>query len=1017
MPSDISGFTFFKSYPEPAFVMDTAGIILDANAKFAERFAIPIEECCGRNVYDDIVNVLHMLEIAAGRKGKADEVLRTGKHISFEDEQEGKTLRSTIYPVCSQEGEITLLIVIIQDVTEEKKAERAVQKDLTVYKAILDAIPGAVVIVNANRQVKECNQHALGIIGNGQNELHEIDLLETIHPDDRDGLKSILFNILNFGFEDFTEARMCKHGTKIYKWYSLHGRKIMIDNEPHVLGIGINIDEQKKSSEALFESKIWLDQALDAARAGIWEADVENGMNVWSDGTWKLYGLEKGTAHASTELWASTIHPDDREMAIHAIESAVRNETEIYFEYRVCHPDFTIHWLMERGIPLCDLHSKAVRYVGTVIDITERKQVESALIDSKTRLCQALDAAHAGVWELDLIAFENFWSDEIWNLFGLERGDKPPTFQLWNSIIHPDDREMASLAITTAATKCENLNTEYRICHPDGSIHWLLSRGKPLYDRDGFVNRYIGTVIDITDQKQAETALIDNKIRFNLALEASHAGVWEWILGTDDIIWSDEIWALFGIKKSLSKPSFQMWINAIHPDDRDRVIRNVTESLRNGTELPIEYRICYPNGSIHWLFGRSKPFRDKNGIITRYIGAVIDITESKRIENELNENRNQLDLTLQKSRMGLWDLDLKTHIVLRTPEHDHIFGYETLLPHWTYEMFLDHIISDDREEVKKQFEAAVENYSGWNIECRIKRKDEKIRWIWATGGYHHDHEGNIVRVTGTIQDITDRKMAEQERELLQRELQQTQKMERVGQIAGSIAHDFNKLLTTMLVNTDFVLNQIDETDPHFEKIVEIRKAASRSAELTNQLLAFARTQLTKPKAVSLDIEIDDIFPMLRRLIRNNIEIIWHKRDDAAYVQIDPSQIVQIVFNLCVNARDAIADIGTITIETKTEKVGQADCADGHPCLKQGDYISLSVSDTGSGIDQFTLPHIFEPYFTTKDPGKAAGLGLSTIHGIVKQNDGYIDCRTEPGKGTTFSIYLPKYESPESASQI
>jgi len=320
MPSVNSGFTFFKSYPEPAFVIDPDGTILDANAKFEERFTKQhVDECRGRNIFKDLSTHLNIPDIATRRKTKADEVMLTGKHVSFEDEQNGRLLRSTIYPVRSAKGKITQLLFVVQDVTEERIAERAVQKDLAVFNALLDAIPGAVVIVDANRQVKGCNRHAQNILlGKSQENLDEVDLFETIHPDDRAGLRRVLSNVLNSGIDDFTEARMRMHDHQEFMWYALHGRKLMIDDQPHVLGIGINIDQLKKAEDALIENKMRFNLALDGARAGVWEADMTTGENVWSGTTRKLYGLEGCNDQASTRLWASTIHPDDREMAIQA---------------------------------------------------------------------------------------------------------------------------------------------------------------------------------------------------------------------------------------------------------------------------------------------------------------------------------------------------------------------------------------------------------------------------------------------------------------------------------------------------------------------------------------------------------------------------------------------------------------------------------------------------------------------------------------------------------------------------
>jgi nitrogen-specific signal transduction histidine kinase/CheY-like chemotaxis protein len=265
-------------------------------------------------------------------------------------------------------------------------------------------------------------------------------------------------------------------------------------------------------------------------------------------------------------------------------------------------------------------------------------------------------------------------------------------------------------------------------------------------------------------------------------------------------------------------------------------------------------------------------------------------------------------------------------------------------------------------------------------------------------------------MSGFIQDITDRKRHEEEREQLQVQFQQAQKMEIVGQLAGGIAHDFNNALSAILGNAELVLGKVDPSLPFVENIRDIKKSASRSANLTRQLLGFARKQVMTPKVFALNEEVENLLPMLRRLIGNHIHFIWRPENDQTCVNIDPSQLDQILINLCINARDAIADNGIITIETKTLHIKASDCASGHPCQTPGAYIRISVSDTGCGVDAKAFPHIFEPFFTTKEVGKGTGLGLSTVYGILKQNKGFIDCRTDMDEGTTFIIYLPVYEA-------
>jgi signal transduction histidine kinase/CheY-like chemotaxis protein len=263
-----------------------------------------------------------------------------------------------------------------------------------------------------------------------------------------------------------------------------------------------------------------------------------------------------------------------------------------------------------------------------------------------------------------------------------------------------------------------------------------------------------------------------------------------------------------------------------------------------------------------------------------------------------------------------------------------------------------------------------------------------------------DEDGEVVQVIESSRDITDW-------EKLQAQLNQAQKLESIGRLAGGVAHDFNNILGVILGHAEMSMVQLDPLHPIYSELQEITKAARRSAELTRQLLAFARKQTVATRILDLNDTIEGMLKMLQRLIGENIELIWLPGKEVWPIRMDPSQIDQILANLCVNARDAIMDVGTITIETGAVTMG-GNCYNDHPEAVPGDYVTLAVSDNGCGMDVETIGKIFEPFFTTKDVGQGTGLGLATIYGIVKQNQGFIQVDSQPGQGTCFKLYLPRH---------
>ncbi len=258
-----------------------------------------------------------------------------------------------------------------------------------------------------------------------------------------------------------------------------------------------------------------------------------------------------------------------------------------------------------------------------------------------------------------------------------------------------------------------------------------------------------------------------------------------------------------------------------------------------------------------------------------------------------------------------------------------------------------------------------------------------------------------------VRDVTGRKQAEEEKAKLEAQLRQAQKMESVGRLAGGVAHDFNNLLTVILGHVELALALVDPTQPLHTNLQEVRKAAQRSADLTRQLLTFARKQTVMPRVLDLNEAVSGTIKMVQRLIGEDIALLWTPGPDLWSIKMDPTQIDQILANLCVNARDAIVGVGTVIIETGNVTLDAAYCAE-YVGLVPGEYVLLVVSDDGCGMDRETQGHLFEPFFTTKGVGQGTGLGLATVYGIVKQNNGFVNVYSEPGQGATFKIYLPRY---------
>ncbi|GFO70055.1 hypothetical protein GMLC_36340 [Geomonas limicola] len=378
-----------------------------------------------------------------------------------------------------------------------------------------------------------------------------------------------------------------------------------------------------------------------------------------------------------------------------------------------------------------------------------------------------------------------------------------------------------------------------------------------------------------------------------------------------------------------------------------------------------------------------------------------DISERKRSEALLRESEDRLRSILKTAIDGFWILDPQGRVLEVNDSYCRMSGYakEELLGEQIGLVEDVELAEETTAHIRRLKDLGKERF-----ETRHRRKDGSSFEVEVSVQYLPS--GMFVAF---IRDLSQRKTDEAERRRLEEQLQQSLKMESVGRLAGGVAHDFNNMLSVIIGHANLALMRLEKGDGQKLRsdLDQIGKAAERSAGLTRQLLAFARKQTIAPKSLDMNLAVKGMLGMLRRIIGENIELSWNPAAGLWPVKMDPSQLDQVLANLCVNARDAIRDVGRIVIEVANRSF-DGNYRATHLEVLGTDYVLLTVRDDGCGMDPETLPHIFEPFFTTKALGEGTGLGLATVYGIVKQNDGFIDVASEPGVGTTFSIYLPRH---------
>lgn len=399
------------------------------------------------------------------------------------------------------------------------------------------------------------------------------------------------------------------------------------------------------------------------------------------------------------------------------------------------------------------------------------------------------------------------------------------------------------------------------------------------------------------------------------------------------------------------------------------------------------------------------PLVGVDGTLYGVLGISEDITEHKKAEKKLVEQTALLSLAGRVASFGGWSVDLSSNICLWS---DEVAAIHEVEPGFSppVEQGINFYAPEWREKIISVFGACATDGTPYDEEMEIITAKGNRRWVRTIGQPEWDSTGKMIRISGSFQDITDRKRDEKKRIELEEQLLASQKMEAIGSLAGGVAHDFNNLLSVILGYTGFAMEALREGDPLKDDLSEVKKASEKAESLTRQLLAFSRKQVLQPVVLNLNQIATGLEKMLGRILGEDVDLVQQLAPDLGLVTADPSQIEQVLMNLVVNARDAMPQGGTLTIKTSNIEIDE-EYASRHVTVSPGAYIQLAVTDTGCGMDAHTKARLFEPFFTTKPKGKGTGLGLSTVYGIVKQSGGDIWVYSEQGHGTTFKIYLPR----------
>jgi PAS domain S-box-containing protein len=533
-------------------------------------------------------------------------------------------------------------------------------------------------------------------------------------------------------------------------------------------------------------------------------------------------------------------------------------------------------------------------------------------------------------------------------------------------------------------------------------------------------------VASIRREGAALTAELEERRRLNLELARSELRFRSLVLASAQIVWTSN--AAGEVVEPL--PTWQAytgmtpeqirgfgWLAAIHPDDALRVEQVWRHATGTRTSFQIRYRIRGQDGQYRSFEVQGLPVTEPDGRVAEWIGTCTDISQRLKAAEALRSSEDYLRRLVESLGVGLVVHAADTSIITSNPEAsrvlglspDQLRGLTAVDPAWRF-LREDGTTLPVEEYPVNRVLSTRQPFS--DLVFGVDRGDgSPPRWVLVKAYPAWDGEGRLEHVVVSFSDVTDQRLAEAKAARLAEHLRISQKIEALGRLAGGVAHDFNNLLSVILGHTAFALDLLGDQDPVREDLLEVEKAGRRAAALTSQLLAFGRRQVLQPRALDLNQVVAELEKMLRRVIGEDIRLEQSLADGLWPTMADPAQLEQVIMNLVLNARDAMPAGGRLVLSTANLEEGPG------AAVPPGAYVVLTVSDSGSGFDETTRARMFEPFFTTKPLGKGTGLGLSTVYGIVSQSGGHVQVESEPGRGATFRVLLPRapvVERPEAA---
>lgn len=880
-----------------------------------------------------------------------------------------------------EQGSPILHTVSCIDITDRKKAQRQLQISRAYLRSLFDTIPETVFLMTADGEVLSANKTFAARFGLAIRDCIGkcvYDLFPTELANTRKGfVAKAITEKNNVHWEDVRNGRTFENS--IYP---------VLDETGQVDKLAVyaaDITHSKTAEKLLAASEKRYRLFVEMADEGIWSIDHRSRITFANRKMALMLGYsidEMLGIPANSMMFDEDIADHERRMELRRL-----NQSDSY-ERRLKKKDGSAVWTIVSATPLLDDDDNFIGSFGMFTDITDRKKAEEDIKRSEQRLRLALEAAGAGSWEWDLRTNEHYWSDELCELYGLNPLRCKPSYDSWLMAIHADDRSHAEKAIQYAISKLQDMNIEWRVNLLGGEERWLMSRGRPVFDDKNQATSYMGVVVDITDRKKSEIEIRRSNefldtILNNIPVMVSYMdndGRYQYVNRSwqETLGWSMEEAKTMDILPELSPD----------PDLKLHFKKFVLDSMTTAPGRWDDFNMMTRDGHIigaSWVFVPTAS--------GHYVGIGLDISDRVKA----TETRELLAAVVEHSAESIIITDTNGVINYVNPAFEQNTGYSSEESLGRNPGFIKSGEHDKR--FYEDFWKTILAGRPWHGILINRRKDGSLLEEDSTVFPIKVEPSGSTNYVAIKRDIS-------RESSLQRQLLQAQKLEALANLAGGIAHDFNNIIFGIMGYTELAMTEIPQGSRAYANLERVINAANRSGAMVQQILAFSRQGSTDKSGLDLRPLVKEGLKFLRAAIPTTLAIESHVEPGETRVLADPTQIHQVLMNLCINAAHAIGDnTGTISVDLSEIEV-QPEFAASNPPLLPGKCMRLQVTDTGSGISPENMNRIFDPYFTTKEAGKGTGLGLSVVYGIVTDHGGVIKVSSGPSKGSTFEVFFP-----------